>query len=101
MNALKVKNPITESFLVQLDVDLEGSGLVDGDDGISLYSRGTSQHVWLPFLDLTYSIDSLTLKIRMSQSIFSTQSWLGTVLTVLRKVSARVPRYHPLPSPLA
>jgi hypothetical protein len=27
MQVLKVKNPLTESFLVQLDVDLEGSGL--------------------------------------------------------------------------
>ena len=27
MQALKAKNPLTESFLVQLDVDLEGSGL--------------------------------------------------------------------------
>ena len=27
MQALKVKNPLTESFLVQLDVDLEGSGI--------------------------------------------------------------------------
>lgn len=27
MNAFKAKNPLTESFLVQLDVDLEGSGL--------------------------------------------------------------------------
>ncbi|EXJ82083.1 hypothetical protein A1O1_08152 [Capronia coronata CBS 617.96] len=27
MNILKAKNPLTESFLVQLDVDLEGSGL--------------------------------------------------------------------------
>lgn len=27
MHALKQKNPLTESFLVQLDVDLEGSGL--------------------------------------------------------------------------
>lgn len=27
MNVLKVTNPLTESFLVQLDVDLEGSGL--------------------------------------------------------------------------
>jgi len=27
MQALKSKNPLTESFLVQLDVDLEGSGL--------------------------------------------------------------------------
>lgn len=27
MNALKKKNPLTESFLVQLDVDLEAMGL--------------------------------------------------------------------------
>src|SRR5277367_6060974 len=27
MNALKAKNPLTESFLVQLDVDLESLGL--------------------------------------------------------------------------
>jgi len=27
MQALRAKNPLTESFLVQLDVDLEGSGL--------------------------------------------------------------------------
>jgi hypothetical protein len=27
MNALKRKNPLTESFLVQLDVDLEGMGI--------------------------------------------------------------------------
>lgn len=29
MNALKKKNPLTESFLVQLDVDLEGLGMRD------------------------------------------------------------------------
>lgn len=27
LNAMKVKNPLTESFLVQLDVDLEGVGI--------------------------------------------------------------------------
>lgn len=27
MQVLTAKNPLTESFLVQLDVDLEGSGL--------------------------------------------------------------------------
>ncbi|KIW52422.1 hypothetical protein PV05_08058 [Exophiala xenobiotica] len=35
MHVLKTKNPLTESFLVQLDVDLEGSGL----DLPSNYSR--------------------------------------------------------------
>ncbi len=35
MQVLKTKNPLTESFLVQLDVDLEGSGL----DIPSSYSR--------------------------------------------------------------
>lgn len=29
MNAIKRRNPLTESFLVQLDVDLEGAGLED------------------------------------------------------------------------
>ena len=29
MHAIKRKNPLTESFLVQLDVDLEGAGLQD------------------------------------------------------------------------
>lgn len=29
MNAMKAKNPLTESFLVQLDVDLESLGLRD------------------------------------------------------------------------
>lgn len=27
LNAMKAKNPLTESFLVQLDVDLEGTGI--------------------------------------------------------------------------
>lgn len=27
LNAMKSKNPLTESFLVQLDVDLEGTGI--------------------------------------------------------------------------
>lgn len=27
LNAIKSKNPLTESFLVQLDVDLEGTGI--------------------------------------------------------------------------
>ncbi|KAK4507248.1 hypothetical protein PRZ48_000983 [Zasmidium cellare] len=31
MHAIKRKNPLTESFLVQLDVDLEGAGLEDSD----------------------------------------------------------------------
>lgn len=29
MHALKKKNPLTESFLVQLEVDLEGTGMDD------------------------------------------------------------------------
>lgn len=29
MNALKKKNPLTESFMIQLDVDLEGLGMRD------------------------------------------------------------------------
>lgn len=37
MNALKRKVPLAESFLVQLDVDLEGSGLMT-DEGVSRFS---------------------------------------------------------------
>ena len=29
MRILKIKNPLTESFLIQLDVDLDGLGLDD------------------------------------------------------------------------
>src|SRR5690349_7655388 len=39
MQALKYKNPLTESFLVQLDVDLEGSGLDIPPNG-SKYASG-------------------------------------------------------------
>lgn len=42
MNAVKRKIPLAESFLVQLDVDLEGSGLVT-DEGISKFSYGSLQ----------------------------------------------------------
>ena len=40
LNAMKAKNPLTESFLVQLDVDLEGPGIraLDG-------SKSSSTHV--------------------------------------------------------
>ena len=40
LNAMKAKNPLTESFLVQLDVDLEGTGIraLDG-------SKSSSTHV--------------------------------------------------------
>ena len=40
MQALKRKNPLTESFLVQLDVDLEGAGL---EDTISLQADARAQ----------------------------------------------------------
>ena len=40
MNALKRKNPLTESFLVQLDVDLEGLGMQNAKyKGIFAYSE--------------------------------------------------------------
>ena len=32
LNAMKAKNPLTESFLVQLDVDLDGTGIRALDD---------------------------------------------------------------------
>lgn len=47
MQAFKVKSPLTESFLVQLDVDLEGSGLempstVPGQPPVPLRASGVS-----------------------------------------------------------
>jgi hypothetical protein len=52
MQALKAKNPLTESFLVQLDVDLEGSGLripVDGTGQASVPLRAsTDKSVYIP-----------------------------------------------------
>jgi hypothetical protein len=46
MNALKKKNPLTESFLVQLDVDLEGMG-IDVGQRVPDFSRfpGMVSHV--------------------------------------------------------
>jgi hypothetical protein len=37
MAALKRKNPLTESFLVQLDVDLDGRGIKLRDDVVSFH----------------------------------------------------------------
>ena len=42
MQAIKRKNPLTESFLVQLDVDLEGAGL---EDSRSLRNQGPQKQM--------------------------------------------------------
>ena len=56
MNALKRKNPLTESFLVQLDVDLEGLGMRNpkyksvfaySEDNVSNSWDTTSGVLWL------------------------------------------------------
>ena len=39
MQALKRKNPLTESFLVQLDVDLEGAGIDVGQRNTNFYKK--------------------------------------------------------------
>src|SRR5215469_3475958 len=39
MQALKRKNPLTESFLVQLDVDLEGTGIDVGHRNTNMYKK--------------------------------------------------------------
>ena len=48
MQALKAKNPLTESFLVQLDVDLDGSGLempsnIPGKQSVPLRASGVTR----------------------------------------------------------
>lgn len=69
MNALKKKNPLTESFLVQLDVDLEGLGMRSAKyKSVFAYSEDNVSlsvcTIW-PYLGLTiYSLDSLVLKHR-------------------------------------
>jgi hypothetical protein len=40
MHILKRKNPLTESFLAQLEVDLEGTGIVIGPKAMSPWSKG-------------------------------------------------------------
>ena len=44
MNAFKAKNPLTGSFLAQLDVDLEGSGL-ENPRNVSKFSYGLQKGV--------------------------------------------------------
>lgn len=41
MQALKKRNPLTESFLVQLDLDLEGTGLMSGFTGSQKWTPGS------------------------------------------------------------
>jgi hypothetical protein len=51
LNAMKSKNPLTESFLVQLDVDLEGTGIRAVDN--TKASSGLS-HVAKALVSLLY-----------------------------------------------
>lgn len=55
LNAMRVKNPLTESFLVQLDVDLEGTGIkaIDTTDTSAAYV--TQAMVGSPQLSLLYN----------------------------------------------
>jgi hypothetical protein len=53
MNALKKKNPLTESFLVQLDVDLEGMGIDVGQRPPDYSKLGAMVH----YLSLIFCLD--------------------------------------------
>ncbi|EXJ58924.1 hypothetical protein A1O7_06354 [Cladophialophora yegresii CBS 114405] len=76
MQVLKTKNPLTESFLVQLDVDLEGSGL----DIPTNYSRWKFGH--RPPGEIPANTDSLKcsplFEIRDDQSRNVAESLPGT-----------------------
>ena len=66
MNALKKKNPLTESFLVQLDVDLEGLGMRNAKyKSVFAYSEDNVNlhlYIYSIYVELTiYSLDSLVL----------------------------------------
>jgi len=50
LNAMKSKNPLTESFLVQLDVDLEGTGIKAIDSSKPTVSHAASVLVSLSIL---------------------------------------------------
>ena len=47
MNAIKSKQPLTETFLLQLDVELEGSGLEDLN-GVSRFAYGMHKSSVIP-----------------------------------------------------
>lgn len=51
LNAMKSKNPLTESFLVQLDVDLEGTGIKAVDN-----SKPTTSYAASVLVSLTIFI---------------------------------------------
>ena len=67
MQALQRKNPLTESFLVQLNLDIEGSGL----DIFSDYSSRYTDGVCIPALYIFYlasSVSSFATSLTLSQS---------------------------------
>ena len=54
MEAMKLKNPLTESFLVQLQLDIKGNGLdifFHNPDYSSVYMEGKVRH---PTMSLAY-----------------------------------------------
>jgi hypothetical protein len=52
MNALKRKNPLTESFLVQLDVDLESLGMRNPKyKSVFAYSEDNVSRTWVSSLE--------------------------------------------------
>lgn len=53
MQALRRKNPLTESFLAQLDVDLETAGIQGMQQKQYMSPKDASCHVPTPILDMT------------------------------------------------
>lgn len=56
LNALKQKNPLTESFIVQLDVDLEGSGIEVEQGSVSKFAYSSMPGV----VGLAYSVHHMS-----------------------------------------
>ena len=59
MQALKRKNPLTESFLVQLDVDLEGAGM-DDPRNASKFAYILRKNTVSPIIHILPSFGNLT-----------------------------------------
>jgi hypothetical protein len=68
LNAMKSKNPLTESFLIQLDVDLEGTGIQ------SQVSKSGSAYVHQAMVGILSAViylrDPLSLLVRIADGLW-------------------------------
>lgn len=69
MNVLKRKNPLTESFLVQLDVDLEGLGLLKQSfRAVFAFDKSNVSFLRPSFSDCATNRDRLGLTLNLAKT---------------------------------